>query len=101
MGLADIVSVRIVTTLRERKAAPKSGISPKSGTLLSRTSSLVLTKLDEATGLGNLLPLLRNCHLPISYLTDGQNVPDDIEAADQRRLARQILGWEANESGRP
>ena len=58
------------------------------------TTSLVLTKLDEATGLGNLLPLLRSCHLPLSYLTNGQNVPDDIEAADQRKLARVILGME-------
>jgi flagellar biosynthesis protein FlhF len=58
------------------------------------TTALVLTKLDEATGLGNVLPLLRACRLPLSYLTDGQNVPDDIEAASQRRLARMILGME-------
>jgi flagellar biosynthesis protein FlhF len=58
------------------------------------TTALVLTKLDEATGLGNLLPLLRASKLPLSYVTDGQNVPDDIEAADQRRLARMILGME-------
>jgi flagellar biosynthesis protein FlhF len=54
-------------------------------------TSLVLTKLDEATGLGNLLPLLRNCRLPLSYLTNGQNVPDDIAAADPKRLARMML----------
>jgi len=39
------------------------------------TTALLLTKLDEATGLGNLLPLLRESRLPVSYLTDGQNVP--------------------------
>jgi flagellar biosynthesis protein FlhF len=50
--------------------------------------------LDEATSLGNVLPLLRSSKLPLSYVTDGQNVPDDIEAADQRRLARMILGME-------
>ncbi len=54
-------------------------------------TSLVLTKLDEATGLGNLVPLLRSCHLPLSYVTNGQNVPDDIEPADRRRLTRTIL----------
>ena len=58
------------------------------------TTSLVITKLDEATSLGNVLPLLRSSKLPLSYVTDGQNVPDDIEAADQRRLARIILGME-------
>ncbi|MHB0955750.1 MAG: flagellar biosynthesis protein FlhF [Pirellulaceae bacterium] len=55
-------------------------------------TALVLTKLDEATGLGNLVPLLRSCHLPLSYVTNGQNVPDDIEPADRRRLTRNILG---------
>ena len=58
------------------------------------TTALVLTKLDEATGLGNLLPLLRTSKLPLSYLTNGQNVPDDIEPADPRRLARVVLGME-------
>lgn len=54
-------------------------------------TSLVMTKLDEATGLGNLLSLLGRSNLPISYVTHGQNVPDDIEPADRRQLARQIL----------
>jgi flagellar biosynthesis protein FlhF len=57
-------------------------------------TALVLTKLDEATGLGNLLPLLRTSKLPLSYLTDGQNVPDDIQVADRRKLARGVLGME-------
>ena len=56
------------------------------------TTSLVLTKLDEAAGLGNLLSLWRACKLPLSYLTNGQNVPDDIAPADRRRLARDVLG---------
>ena len=59
------------------------------------TTALLLTKLDEAAGLGNLLPVLRASHLPLSYLTNGQNVPDDIQPADQRRLARLVLGMEA------
>lgn len=55
------------------------------------TTALILTKLDEATGLGNLLPLLESSRLPLSYLTDGQNVPDDIAPADARLLARLML----------
>jgi len=57
-------------------------------------TALVLTKLDEAKGLGALLPLARASGLPISYVTNGQNVPDDIEAAVAGRLARQVLGLE-------
>jgi flagellar biosynthesis protein FlhF len=55
-------------------------------------TALLLTKLDEAAALGGLLPLLRNARLPISYLTHGQNVPDDIEVAEVRKLARIMLG---------
>ena len=56
------------------------------------TTALMLTKLDEATGLGNLLPLLRGCELPLSYLTNGQNVPDDILIAERQSLAGAALG---------
>jgi len=59
------------------------------------TTGMILTKLDEATSLGNLLPLVRSSRLPISYLTIGQNVPDDIETAESGRLARLVLGTES------
>jgi flagellar biosynthesis protein FlhF len=64
------------------------------------TTALIITKLDEANSLGNLLPVLRLSRLPVSYLTNGQNVPDDIEIADSPRLAKLILGLENdNRSG--
>jgi flagellar biosynthesis protein FlhF len=62
------------------------------------TTALILTKLDEAMGLGHLLPVTRNERLPISYLTDGQNVPDDIAPADRQRLAQLMLGIRATTS---
>lgn len=55
-------------------------------------TSLLLTKLDEATSLGHLLELFRRTGLPASYLTNGQNVPDDIEVADRRALTELLLG---------
>ena len=58
------------------------------------TTAMLLTKLDEATSLGHLVSLVRECRLPISYLTDGQNVPDDIQVAERRRLAYMLLGIE-------
>jgi len=57
-------------------------------------TALVLTKLDEAPSFGGLLPILRSSGLPVSYLTNGQNVPDDIEIAQPTRLARLILGMD-------
>jgi flagellar biosynthesis protein FlhF len=59
------------------------------------TTALLLTKLDEAPALGNMLPLLKNAGLPLSYVTNGQNVPDDIEAASRGQIARAILGMES------
>jgi flagellar biosynthesis protein FlhF len=57
-------------------------------------TAVILTKLDETSTLGNLLPVLRSCHLPLSYLTNGQNVPDDIEVAKVDRTSRLVLGME-------
>lgn len=53
---------------------------------------LVLSKLDEVRGLGELFPALRQKTLPIAYVTTGQNVPRDIESAKQTRLAAFMLG---------
>jgi len=55
-------------------------------------TSIILTKLDEAVSLGNLLPLVQDSRLPISYLTHGQNVPDDIAPASAVQLTRALLG---------
>lgn len=76
--LSSVASERTLKQTAERFAA-------------AGTTSLVLTKLDEATGLGNILPVLQSSKLPLSYLTNGQNVPDDIETADAHRLAQSIL----------
>ena len=52
---------------------------------------LIVTKLDEADSLGGVLAVLGLSSRPVSYLTTGQAVPDDIEPADRMRLARLIL----------
>ncbi len=57
-----------------------------------RPTSLILTKLDEATGCGGLLSVSRDIAVPISYITLGQEVPRDIEPANACRAARLILG---------
>jgi flagellar biosynthesis protein FlhF len=60
-----------------------------------RADRLILTKLDEADGLGGVLAVLGQADRPISYMTTGQAVPDDIEPADRKRMAGLILGQEA------
>ena len=61
---------------------------------LTKERDELKTKLDEATSLGHLIGLVRQCRLPVSYLTDGQNVPDDIQTAERRQLAYLMLGIE-------
>jgi flagellar biosynthesis protein FlhF len=60
-----------------------------------RADRLILTKLDETESLGAVLGLLGQTNRPVSYITTGQAVPDDIEPADRMRLARLVLGLEA------
>jgi flagellar biosynthesis protein FlhF len=57
-------------------------------------NGLILTKVDEATALGHLVPLLRTCRMPLTYVTNGQDVPDDIVPAESRKLAHMILRLE-------
>jgi len=53
--------------------------------------SLIITKLDESNSFGAVFNLLREVDLPVSYLTTGQNVPEDIELAKPERLAQILL----------
>lgn len=51
----------------------------------------LFTKLDEASNLGTVFNLLYQFPAALSYVTTGQNVPDDIELADPQQLANLIL----------
>jgi flagellar biosynthesis protein FlhF len=52
---------------------------------------LVITKLDEATGLTGLVDLAAQAGLPFSYLATGQHIPDDLFRAEAQLLARWML----------
>lgn len=51
----------------------------------------ILTKLDEAVCTGQIAGLTGRIGLPLSFVTVGQEVPDDIEPARADRLARLAL----------
>jgi flagellar biosynthesis protein FlhF len=51
-----------------------------------RPEALVLTKLDEAAGLGAALSVAIRHALPLAWLADGQRVPDDLAAAPAKRV---------------
>lgn len=61
---------------------------------------LIFTKLDETSTYGNLLNIKLYSDAELSYTTNGQNVPDDIELFDTQKIVKQLLGAIRNGSGR-
>lgn len=55
---------------------------------------ILLTKLDEAVNFGAVAGLCRRTELPVSFVTLGQEVPDQIELAKSEKLARTVLDGE-------
>ncbi len=53
---------------------------------------LIFTKLDETTAYGNILNMKLYGDCDLSYVTTGQNVPDDIEVVDTQKMVKQLLG---------
>lgn len=54
--------------------------------------NLIFTKLDETDAIGNIYNIRMLTGAPLSYLTWGQNVPDDIGKVDAQKIAKQLLG---------
>ena len=54
--------------------------------------NLIFTKLDETKCLGNIFNLKLYTGASLSYITTGQNVPDDIEIVNAQKLVKQLLG---------
>jgi flagellar biosynthesis protein FlhF len=44
-------------------------------------ASVLLTKVDEAASLGGILSVIARAELPISYVSEGQRVPEDLRPA--------------------
>lgn len=54
--------------------------------------SIIFTKLDETSSAGAMLNMHVKTGCPLSYVTWGQNVPDDIGEIDPQKVAKQLLG---------
>lgn len=53
---------------------------------------LIFTKMDETKACGNLYNIRMHTGAPMSYITNGQNVPDDIAVFDAQSIVRGLLG---------
>ncbi len=57
--------------------------------------SVIITKVDEAASLGEVISLLIKNNLPVAFTTDGQRVPEDIRLARSHHLVSKAV-WLAN-----
>lgn len=58
--------------------------------------SLIFTKADETSDIHAMYRMVKKSDLPIAWLTDGQEVPDDLVPGDAEQLTRRLLekeGW--------
>ncbi len=53
---------------------------------------IIFTKLDETNCLGSILNICYLTGKKVSYITTGQNVPDDIELIEPEKMAKSLLG---------
>ncbi|MDZ7672982.1 MAG: DEAD/DEAH box helicase [Halanaerobiales bacterium] len=52
----------------------------------------ILTKLDETSSYGDIINLKQEYDIPFSYITFGQDVPEDIDKADPEILYNYLMG---------
>ena len=53
--------------------------------------SYIFTKTDETERCGSIINQVMKLNLPISYITNGQKVPEDIERADREKILKLLL----------
>lgn len=55
-------------------------------------TKIVFTKLDETDTCGAILDVVKKTQVPVTFVSYGQNVPDDITAVNSKKLAGLLLG---------
>lgn len=53
---------------------------------ICKPTHIIITKLDETSSYGQIPSVAKETKLPISYITTGQNVPNDIEIPNSQKI---------------
>lgn len=87
LTLLAAASKRLETTL-VLSAASQAGAIEEAVTRFApaRPTACVLTKLDEATSLGGAISTVIRARLPVTYVSEGQRVPEDLAPARAHQL---------------
>ena len=65
--------------------APREAVALLDAYAAARPTRVALTRLDESPSIGPLIALLRERHLPVTFLGTGQRVPEDLHYAKPRK----------------
>ncbi len=81
--LQQLAAVPNLETALVLSAATQAGAIEETVTRFAtaNASSCLLTKVDEAASIGGVLSVLTRAELPISYVSEGQRVPEDLRPA--------------------
>lgn len=90
----------LLSVVEEKEVFLVLSVATKHKDLLNITSKydemtsykIIFTKLDETSCYGNILNIKEETGATLSYVTFGQNVPDDISEINPHEIARQVLG---------
>ncbi|WP_129775095.1 flagellar biosynthesis protein FlhF [Peristeroidobacter soli] len=87
LKLLSAASERMETTLVLSASAQAGAIEEAVTRFASaKPTTCVLTKLDEATSLGGAISTLIRARLPVTYVSEGQRVPEDLAPARAHQL---------------
>ncbi len=103
MSQRDMKLIEQINTLKENELTIKSYLVMSAATEykamneiidafhLFKPQAAILTKLDEAATIGSALSSLIEHNLPLSFITNGQQVPEDMRSSSARELVAQCV----------
>ncbi|MEA1997625.1 MAG: flagellar biosynthesis protein FlhF [Gemmatimonadota bacterium] len=72
-------------------AKPKDLVQSIKGFRMGKNIRLLMTKFDETLTFGSIVSVVHRAGVPLSFISFGQEVPEDIEAANAGKLARLVV----------
>jgi flagellar biosynthetic protein FlhF len=103
MSQRDMKLIEQINTLKDNNLAIKSYLVMSAATEykamneiidafhIFKPQAAILTKLDEAATIGSALSSLIEHNLPLSFITNGQQVPEDMRPPNARNLISQCV----------
>ena len=58
----------------------------------------IISKIDESASLGEVLSVVLRHNLPVAYISDGQQVPEDLHPARSQELVMRCIELAENNS---